>query len=312
MKEITLRQIEIVRAVVLCGTISGAAKYLGVSAPGVSRLLKHTEESLGIKLFERRAGLFIPSIDAERIFDQIGEVFKGVENLQHALKSLKKGENVELAFASAPSVAQFIAARVLQNTRRRYPDLFINLNILKIEETLDYILLERGEFVIMSSPIESPNIVNEQLAEGDLVVILPTDHRLAAKKEVSVLDIVDEDLIGIDPNDPYGAIIAAPFRKLGFEPKHSMRGRFAQTLVSLVRHNLGVAIIDEFSVAEVYMPGIVTRPLREREKIKIFGVTKKDRRLSNFAQDVLRMFRHELNSTQPHVNLGTSQNDRHN
>jgi len=296
MKEITLRQIEIIRAVVLCGTISGAAKYLGVSAPGVSRLLKHTEESLGIKLFERRAGLFIPSVDAERVFDQIGEVFKGVENLQHALSSLNKGEEIELAFASAPSVAQFIAARVLQKTRRQYPKLFINLNILKIEETLDYILLERGEFVIMSSAIESPNIINEQLAEGDLIVILPTGHPLTEKTEVSVMDLVDEQLIGISPDDPYGAIIAAPFRKLGIEPKHSIQGRFAQTLVSLVRHNLGVAIIDEFSVAEVYMPGIEKRPLRETEKIKIFGVTKKDRRLSNFAQDVMRMFRHELNA----------------
>jgi DNA-binding transcriptional LysR family regulator len=300
MKEITLRQIEIIRAVVLCGTISGAAKHLGVSAPGVSRLLKHTEESLGLKLFDRRAGLFIPSVDAERVFDQIGDVFKGVENLQHALSTLKKGDGVELAFASAPSVAQFVAARVLQRVRQRYPDLFINLNILKIEETLDYILLERGEFVIMSSPIKSPNIINEELAEGDLAVITPIGHPLAQKAEISVLDLVNEPLIGTDPDDPYGAILATPFRKMGLEPKHSIRGRFAQTVVSLVRHGLGVAIIDSFSISEVYMPDIERRPLKEAQKIKIYGVTKKGRRLSSFAEDALRTFRHELNSARAH------------
>lgn len=48
MKEVTLRQLEVIRAVMLRGTINGAAEHLGVSAPGVSRLIKHTEETLGV------------------------------------------------------------------------------------------------------------------------------------------------------------------------------------------------------------------------------------------------------------------------
>ena len=56
MREITLRQIEVIRAVMMTGTISGAADMLNVSAPGISRLVKHTEESLGIRLFERIEG----------------------------------------------------------------------------------------------------------------------------------------------------------------------------------------------------------------------------------------------------------------
>ena len=43
--------------------------------------------------------------------------------------------------------------------------------------------------------------------------------------------------------------------------------RFAQTVVSLVRHGLGVAIIDEFSVAGVYMPGLVRVPLADPVEI---------------------------------------------
>ena len=39
MREITLRQVEVIRAVMLRGTISGAAEHLNVSAPGVSRLI---------------------------------------------------------------------------------------------------------------------------------------------------------------------------------------------------------------------------------------------------------------------------------
>jgi DNA-binding transcriptional LysR family regulator len=294
MPEMTLRQIEVIRAVMMTGTISGAADMLNVSAPGISRLVKHTEESLGIRLFERKAGLFTPSVEAARVFDQVREVYKGVENLQVAVGSLQKGEDVRLAFATAPSIAQFIAARTLQRLRSRYDDLFVDMNVLKIEETVDYLLLERGEFVIMSSAVENAAIENEQIAEGRLVVILPEGHALARKESVSAADLSGEALIGVDPADPYGALLARPFAIAGVDMRHAMRGRFAQTVVSLVRHGLGVAVIDEFSVAEVYMPGLERRPLTEDVKVNSFVARKRGRVLSGFAEYAIAQFRREL------------------
>ncbi|MBP0484955.1 LysR substrate-binding domain-containing protein [Sagittula salina] len=294
MAEMTLRQIEVIRAVMLTGTINGAAAMLHVSAPGISRLVKHTEESLGIRLFERKAGLFVPAMEAARVFDQIRAVYRGVEHLHQAVGALQEGEDVRLAIASAPSVAQFIAARVMQRMRARYADLFIDLNILKIEETVDYLLLERGEFVVMSSPIPNAAMENEQIAEGRLVAIMPDGHPLAARTAVSVHDLIAEPLIGIDPADPYGQLLARPFEREGLTPRHAMRGRFAQTLVSLVRHGLGVAVIDEFSVSEVYMPGVTRRPLAEETSVGVHVVRKKGRVLSGFAEYAIGQFRSEL------------------
>lgn len=294
MNDMTLRQIEVIRAVMLTGTISGAAGLLNVSAPGISRLVKHTEETLGIRLFERKAGIFIPSVEASRVFDQVREVYRQVESLNAAVSSLKCGEDVRLSFATAPSIAQFIAARVLQKVRGVYGDLFVDMNVLKIEETVDYLLLERGEFVIMSSPVKNAAIENDEIAEGRLVAILPEGHELSQKEKVSASDLAREPVIGVDPNDPYGALLAKPFVQAGIEINYAMRGRFAQTVVSLVRHGLGVAVIDEFSVAEVYMPGLVRRPLVEDVPIKSYVTRKKGRVLSRFAEDSINHFRHPL------------------
>lgn len=294
MRDLTLRQVEVVRAVMLTGTINGAATLLGVSAPGISRLVKHTEESLGLRLFERKGGLFVPSVEASAIFDQIGRVYKNVENLSLAIASLQRGEDARLSFASAPSIAQFIAARAIRRTRKRWPDLYIDLNILKIEETIDYLLLERGEFVMMSYPVESPAIENEAIATGQLVAVVPTDHPLARRSSVSVHDLAREEVIGVDPADPYGAILMKPFEDAGIMLRQSMRGRFAQTVVSLVRHGLGVALIDEFSVAEVYMPGLTRLPLEEDSSITAYACWKKGRVLSGFAERAISDLRHEL------------------
>lgn len=296
MKELTLRQVEVIRALMIAGTIQGAATLLGVSAPGVSRLVKHTEDSLGLRLFDRRGGVFVPAPQAHAVFEMLHQVHHQMQNLQSAVQSLRKGQDFELAFAAAPSIAQFIAARAIRGVRQRFPDLMINLNILKIEETLDYLLLERGEFVVMSSPVENAAVESVALARGRLVAIVPEGHVLAAQKVISVHELMDFPYIGVEPTDPYGRVLAQVFTDNGLAPRHSMRGRFAQTVVSLVRHGLGVAAIDEFSVAEVYMPGLVRRPLKEQGSITAWVVRKRGRELSGFADFTIARLRKELES----------------
>lgn len=294
MKELTLRQMEVVRAVMIAGSIQGAAHFLNVSAPGISRLIKHTEDSLGFRLFERRAGVFVPAPEAHAIFAMLNQVYHQVENLNAAVSSVQKGKDFTLSFASAPSIAQFIAARAIRSLRARFPDLMIDLDVIKIEDTLDYLLLERGEVVFMSSPVENSAVESRALVKGRVVAIMPEGHELAQKDVVSVHDLMRFPFIGVDPRDPYGETMARPFRDAGLIPRHAVRGRFAQTMVSLVRHGLGVAAIDEFSVAEVYMPGLVRRPLAEKAEITAYVVQKRGRQLSSFADHTIDRFHHEL------------------
>ena len=88
---LTLRQIEVIRAIMVTGTIGGAAKLLGVSAPGISRVMKHTETTFGMRLFVRRQGRYAPTPEAKEIFSQIYAVYDKVEDLQFVIKRLEKG-----------------------------------------------------------------------------------------------------------------------------------------------------------------------------------------------------------------------------
>ncbi|CAJ3076526.1 LysR family transcriptional regulator [Burkholderia pseudomallei] len=61
---LNLRQIEVFRAIMLTGSISGAAKLLHVSQPAVSRLISYAEQRLGLALFERIKGRLYPTPEA--------------------------------------------------------------------------------------------------------------------------------------------------------------------------------------------------------------------------------------------------------
>ena len=107
-------------------------------------------------------------------------------------------------------------------------------------------------------------------------------------------DIVDEPLIGVDAGDPYGEITARPFAMAGLPRRLSVKARFAQTVVSLVRHGLGVAVIDEFSVAGIYMPGLARVPLAEEVPVSLYVAQKHGRVLSSFADYAIARLREEL------------------
>ncbi len=256
--------------------------------------MKHAEDSLGVRLFERKRGVFLPAPEARAVFEQINEVYGKIEGLETAIARLNSGDSGALAFGSAPSVAQFIVARATVAVRKRFPDLYIDLNVLKIEETVDYLMLERGEFVAMSYAFAHPSLEFTELEQGELVAVVPDGHALATRRSVSVRDLALEPLIGVSPDDPYGSILATPFQQAGLEYRLSIRARFAQTVVSLVRHGLGVAVIDEFSVAGVYMPGLTRIPLEETTGLRIHAVQKRGAALSAYADFARTRLRDEL------------------
>ena len=61
---LSLRQIEVFRAIMMAGSISGAGRMLHVSQPAVSRVLALTETRLGYPLFERAKGRLLPTPEA--------------------------------------------------------------------------------------------------------------------------------------------------------------------------------------------------------------------------------------------------------
>lgn len=76
--KMNLRQIEVFRAVMLTGSISGASKLLFVSQPAISRLMAHTEQRLGLTLFVRTKGRLHPTPEARRLPGEVNAVYEGV------------------------------------------------------------------------------------------------------------------------------------------------------------------------------------------------------------------------------------------
>ena len=281
---LTLRQIEVIRAVMVTGTIGGASRLLNVSSPGISRVVKHAESMLKMKLFSRRQGRYIPTPEASHVFNQINAVYDKVEDLHYVIKRLERGAGSSLNIASVPSIANVMVPRAIASVRRKFPDLLIDIDILKIEEAIDYLLLGKGEAVAISHLYEHPMLTFEPLAEGRLLCIVPEGHELAGRDRVTPAEIVNYPLIGIDPADPYGRIMASIFMQHSLSYDVKIRARFGSTVCALVTNGLGVAVIDEFTLAGGNWPGVRQIPISETARFQAYVAFRRDTPLSSYCE----------------------------
>ena len=296
---LTLRQIEVLRAVMVTGSIAGAAKLLGVSAPGISRLMKYTERSLGLRVFDRRQGRYVPTPYAKGVFEQVNSIYDRVDDLKNMLDRMKSGKGFELRIGSVPSIANMMP-RAVRLTRQRYPNIRADLNILKVEEAIDYIMLNKGELVAMSCALEHPSIEFVPLAEGKLYCIVPEAHPLAVKDSIKSDEMVRYPLIGIDPNDPYGSIMADIFRRKALAYDIIISTPFGTTVCSLVAAGLGIAVIDQYTVAGGAIRGIKTLEIEEPTWFQTYIAKRRDAELSTYAESFVSLLKKEMEA----VNAG--------
>jgi DNA-binding transcriptional LysR family regulator len=291
---LTLRQIEVIRAIMVTGTIAGAAKLLNVSAPGISRLMKYTEDTLGVRLFNRRHGRYVPTPEARSIFDLLDGIYRKVEDLQSAIDQLGKGEARELNFGSVPSIGNVMVPRAVERLRRQFPDLTIDISILKIEEAIDYLLLARGEVVAISTRFDHAIIDFAPLATGRLFCIVALDSELAERTSIRPEEIVEHPLIGIAPKDPYGRIMAEIFHREGLRYRVNTKARFGTTAASLVAAGLGLAIVDEFSAAYGKLQGVKCLEIEAETTFQTYAAYRNDVALSVYAEAFIEVLRAEM------------------
>ena len=144
----------------------------------------------------------------------------------------------------------------------KFPNLLIDVDILKIEEAVDYLLLGKGEVVAMSSRYEHPMLTFEPLAQGTAAVhragrpsARPARARLGRRhRRVSADRHRSQRSLRAD----HGRHLRAA-RSLAYEV--TIKARFGSTVCALVRNGLGIAVIDEFTVAGGNWPGIRAIPI---------------------------------------------------
>ncbi|MGL4728003.1 MAG: LysR family transcriptional regulator, partial [Bosea sp. (in: a-proteobacteria)] len=79
----SLRELEVLRAMIASRKTIAAAHLLGISQPAVSRAIASLEARIGRSLFSRDGGRLTPTADAFALEAEAGTIFDALDRLTH-------------------------------------------------------------------------------------------------------------------------------------------------------------------------------------------------------------------------------------
>lgn len=268
-----LRQIEVFRAVMLAGSVTDAARLLHVSQPGISRMLSHVELQLGLRLFERRKGRLLATPEAQALFAEVEQVYRGVARIDECAEALKSGSMLSLRVLASPSTGLEVVPQALTQLGREFPSARIYLEILAAREMVKRLAGHEADIAISTVPIDDPLLRSRPIGQWTLACVFPKGHPFEQRRSVMPADILKERLIGFSADTPQGRIVADWCASHRCESPVRVEVRAGQAACAMAAAGGGIAVVDDLTARGCMTDRLSFRPIVDAPSFDVFAVT---------------------------------------
>lgn len=291
---LSFRQLEVFRAVMVNGTISGAAEQMGIAQPTVTNTIRRLEDVLGTTLFDRSGSRLKPTAIAHQVFETAAPSMSAFERLSDTVIEVVRGQHATFRMGVSPSVGQALAPRSLAHFSALNPTTKLRMDTLSMLQIRDYLWLAEGNCAVTIFPLDSNGITSFRLSSIDMVCLVPIGHPLATQDTATIHDIASERLIFFHPNTPHGKLVRQIFDAAGIEPNISIETRFAETAPHLMREGFGIALQDRLTSLGVHEPGLKVLTLVGTQRQPVLFHCRSDHRDDKDVQNALTCVRQAI------------------
>ncbi len=270
----TLQQLRYLVAVAETLHFRRAAELTHVTQPTLSGQLRELEEKLGVQLVERsRARVILTPIGSE-IAGRAKGVLRDVQDIVEVAKHEQNLMGGTIRLGVLPSLGPYLLPHILPELHRRYPDLKFY-----VREGLPQALLgglDDGSYdlLLFPLPVTGSDIAHTRLFREPLLVVAPTDHRLAKKQQAEQTDLKNETILALERGHRLHDQVNELCTQYGAKLALDYEGTSLDTLRQMVGMGMGLSLLPALYVrSEVSNDDqVVARHLRTRRPFRMIGM----------------------------------------
>jgi DNA-binding transcriptional LysR family regulator len=264
-----LRQMEVFRAVMQSGGVNSAANLLHVSPPAISKVLAQAARASGLVLFERVKGRLIPTPEAEQLHEEIDKLWQGVEAVRDMSRELGQPARAALRLVCTASLAPFLVSRSLAQLYLKIPRLQCRVRVVAPDVLNQQLLHRESHIGIALGPHDHPNLETVKSYTCGLACVMRSDHPLAARRLIKPRDLVAERVISSPESTPFGQTLKRAFGPEGARMHKDLDCTSSTTACWFAQAGVGVAVVDQASIAGGLLAGLAVRPFHSSEKLEV-------------------------------------------
>jgi LysR family transcriptional regulator, hca operon transcriptional activator len=261
--EMELRHLRYFVAVVDAGSLTVAARKLHTSQPSLSRQVRDLEEEIGAGLLTRRArGIELTPAGraflehARSVLSQVEAAAEAARRVAHPAKPC-----FTIGFLTGHELTWMPES--LQILRDELPNIDVMISSQLSPQLADALSKGTVDAAFLRRERGVPELAFRPLVKEALVVILPSDHRLAALKAISPRDLVGETFVAVSHTAPVlRAVIDNYLKQSGVKitPQHEVD--HVVMGVSLIASTGGVGLLPAYAQNFLTTPSVTSRPLK--------------------------------------------------
>jgi len=244
------RHIEIFFAVMTCGTVTEAARQLGVSQPSVTTTIQQAERKLGIQLFRRESGRLLPTQEAMTLFEEAERAHEALSAFNSLAARLKVGMGGHVRVAAVPSLSLELLPEAIEMYLQRYKGFKFSVSTLNTEDILHQLNQQTDAYHVGFSfgEVVDPGFACQAIGNADLLLIHPADWKISSDPYVDLEALEDRPYIAPVDSTPVGQVCNNLFANVDSKPRILARVHTHHLAGRLVQRGLGFAILDAVTV----------------------------------------------------------------
>lgn len=177
---LTLRQLQIFRAVAMSGSTTAAAERLHLSQSATSAALNELERVLDARLFDRVGKRLVINDCGRALLPTALAVWDGAQGIETAFTSGDRHLLADLNIFASTTIGNYVLPQVLAAFLQRVPNARIEL---RIGNTLDVVTVVRNfaaDLGLIEGPCHASDVTVVPWLEDELVIVAAPGHPLAA------------------------------------------------------------------------------------------------------------------------------------
>ncbi|MCT4556147.1 MAG: LysR family transcriptional regulator [Pelagimonas sp.] len=178
-----LKHIEAFSAVISAGSISRAARELGVSQPAVSQMIKALEDAIGAPLFVRRNGAIFPTSRAESLREEAVDLMAQLDRFHSLLSHQNTGKLSTIRLSASMSIANELLPEILTDLLDQNANQKFYVSSVPLGAMVTSLVQGHIDFAFHTRPFDHPSLHSHLLIETPQVAVMPADHPLATRAD---------------------------------------------------------------------------------------------------------------------------------
>jgi LysR family hydrogen peroxide-inducible transcriptional activator len=242
------------------GSFSRAAAREHVAQPSLSQQIQKLEAEMDHRLFDRLSRSVVVTEAGKCLLEYARKILVEISESRRCLDDLKRDVAGRLAIGAIPTMAPYVLPKLIGKFQIRYPN--VELEILEDTTERLALKLEEGtlDIAIMSTCQQSPALEPHPLGNEALLVLLPKQHRLAKKKQISWTDLKSEKFLLLHEVHCLSAQVCQLLATHNLQPELALRGAQLTTIAQMVATGMGVSLVPQMMVEHDLPSGCVALP----------------------------------------------------